>query len=143
MKFNSNDFAEMKVDSICIIDDDKIYRFTTEKYLQMLRLTSKVMTYADGEEAISYLRDNSQDPSKLPDIIFLDLNMPIMDGWDFIEEYIKLRPNLAKKIVVYMVSSSIDERDQARALEISEVSDFIIKPITEEQLITLVGKAVA
>jgi len=131
------------VDSVCIIDDDKIYRFTTEKYIQMLRLASNVMTYGDGEEAILYLKDNHSHATKLPDIIFLDLNMPIMDGWDFIEEYIKLRPQLAKKIIVYMVSSSIDERDKDRASQISEISDFIIKPITEEQLVTLVGKAVA
>ena len=131
------------VNSVCIIDDDKIYRFTTEKYIQMLRLASKVMTYGDGEEAIGYLKENHHDPEKLPDIIFLDLNMPIMDGWDFIEEYVKLRPQLAKQIIVYMVSSSIDERDKYRALQISEVTDFIIKPITEEQLVTLVGKAVA
>ncbi len=131
------------VDSVCIIDDDKIYRFTTEKYIQMLRLASRVITYGDGEEAIGFLKDHHQDPAKLPDIIFLDLNMPIMDGWDFIEEYVKLRPQLAKQIIVYMVSSSIDERDKYRAKQINEVSDFIIKPITEEQLVTLVGRAVA
>ncbi|MGB0177163.1 MAG: response regulator, partial [Owenweeksia sp.] len=100
------------VNSVCIIDDDKIYRFTTEKYIQMLRLAANVMTYGDGEEAIGYLKENYHDSEKLPDIIFLDLNMPIMDGWDFIEEYIKLRPQLAKQIIVYMVSSSIDERDK-------------------------------
>lgn len=130
-----------KVNAVCIIDDDKIYRFTTEKYIEMLQLASKVITYSDGEEAIDFIKSNLADVDNLPDIIFLDVNMPIMDGWDFIEEYDKLLPNIPKKIIVYMVSSSIDERDRKRALQFSEITDFIIKPITEEQLVSLISKA--
>lgn len=131
------------VELVCIIDDDKIYRFTTEKYIHMLKLASRVLSYSDGEEALDFLKQNTYREENLPDIIFLDVNMPIMDGWDFLEEYRELAPRLPKRITIYMVSSSIDIRDRERAQQITDISDFIVKPITEEQLITLVQKAVA
>ncbi len=132
-----------KVEAISIIDDDKIYRFTTEKYINMLRLADRVLTYSDGEEAMSYLRQNLDTPSEIPDIILLDVNMPIMDGWDFLEEFAELSAKLPKKVTIYMVSSSIDDRDQQRARQIEQISDYVVKPITEEQLVELVNKATA
>lgn len=122
---------------IYIVDDDKIYRYTTETYIQLLNLANTVKTFGDGEEAIESIKENLSNPSQLPDIILLDVNMPIMDGWDFIEEFVTLQ-NIPKKIALYMVSSSIDERDKARATEFNEITDYIIKPITEEQLVKLI-----
>lgn len=126
------------VNSVFIIDDDKIYRFTTEKYIHLLKLAKKVSTYADGEEALNHIKDNIANSDELPDVILLDVNMPIMDGWDFIEEYISLNPQFPKPVTIYMVSSSIDERDRERAHKISEISAYIVKPITEEQLVKLI-----
>jgi CheY-like chemotaxis protein len=60
--------------------------------------------------------------------------MPIMDGWQFLEEYVTLKPNLSKKITVFMISSSVDPTDLERAKKISEVSDYIVKPITPDAL---------
>ncbi len=125
------------VSLIYIVDDDKIYRYTTETYIQLLNLAEEVKTFGDGEEAIESIKKNISNPDQLPDVILLDVNMPIMDGWDFIEEFITLS-GISKKIALYMVSSSIDERDRARALEINQITDYIIKPITEEQLVKLV-----
>ncbi len=122
---------------IYIVDDDKIYRYTTETYIQLLNLAATVKTFSDGEEAIDAIKENLDKPDQLPDIILLDVNMPIMDGWDFIEEFVTLE-NISKKISLYMVSSSIDERDQERAKGITEITDYIIKPITEEQLVKLI-----
>ncbi len=130
-----------QVGLVFIVDDDKIYRYTTEKYIELLKLASRVKSYADGEEAINSIKANIGDSDNLPDIILLDVNMPIMDGWDFIEEYLQLNPDLPKNITLYMVSSSIDERDRERASRINEVSDYIVKPVTEDQLIKLIKKA--
>src|SRR5690606_34041870 len=126
-----------QVGLVFIVDDDKIYRYTTEKYIELLKLSNRVKSYADGEEAINSIKANLNNSDDLPDIILLDVNMPIMDGWDFIEEYVKLNPDLHKNITLYMVSSSIDERDRERASLINQVSDYIVKPITEDQLIRL------
>lgn len=127
-----------KVKIVCIIDDDSIYRFTVQKYIEMLKLAEQVQSYGDGEAAMEALKANINQEDKLPDIILLDVNMPIMDGWDFIEEFSQLHPSLPKKVHVYMVTSSIDSRDKERASRISEISDFVIKPITEEQLIEII-----
>ena len=71
---------------------------------------------------------------KIPDVIFLDLNMPIMDGWEFLDEFLKIPRSLKKRITLYVVSSSIDPRDINRAKSISLVEDYLIKPITYEEL---------
>jgi CheY-like chemotaxis protein len=126
------------IERICIIDDDKIYRFTTEKYIKMLKLANHVTTFSDGEEALEYLKENALEDKNLPDIILLDVNMPIMDGWDFAKEFAKLKPRPVKAITLYMVTSSIDERDRKKAEKINAIHDFIIKPISEEQLVQLV-----
>ena len=77
---------------------------------------------------------NLLNDTELPDVIFLDINMPIMDGFQFMEEYVKIKPELNKKITIYMVSSSVDAVDIERAKSISDISDYIIKPIEPKQL---------
>lgn len=126
------------VGMICVIDDDNVYRFTTEKYIQMLNLPINVVSFGDGELALEYLRNNSTAADDLPDILFLDVNMPVMDGWDFLDEFETLNEGLIKEIRVYLVSSSIDERDQNRSMKYSCVKDYIVKPITEEYLERLI-----
>ena len=72
-----------------------------------------------------------------PEILLLDLSMPIMDGWEFLEEYILLSPKLDRKITIYIISSSISPYDIDKAKSISIVTDFIIKPISKEKLIEI------
>ena len=77
-------------------------------------------------------KENAQNPDLLPDILFLDLFMPIMDGWQFLEEFLSVKPNLAKPILIYVVSSSIYPEDISKAKSYSDVFDYIIKPITKK-----------
>jgi CheY-like chemotaxis protein len=114
---------------ICIVDDDDIYQFTITRTIQTHKLAKKILIFSDGEEAIKFLIDNLGNSDTLPDIIFLDINMPIMDGWQFLEEYVMLKPTIGKKITIYMISSSVDPVDLERAKKISTISDYIIKPI--------------
>lgn len=86
--------------------------------------------------------DNLHNDKELPDVIFLDIDMPIMDGFEFMEEYVKLKPKLGKKITIYMVSSSVDPVDIDRAKKISEITDYIIKPITQDQLTYIIQEFV-
>ncbi|MFS4467390.1 response regulator [Maribacter sp. 2210JD10-5] len=123
---------------ICIIDDDDIYRYTITRNLKALNISQKVLIFTDGEEAINFMIDNVGNSQNLPDIIFLDINMPIMDGFEFIEEYVKLKPRVGKKILIYMVSSSVNPVDIERAEAISEISDYLIKPIERNKLIGLI-----
>ncbi|MBX9734265.1 MAG: response regulator, partial [Chitinophagaceae bacterium] len=119
---------------ICIIDDDEVYQFTVTKNIQSQKLAKKILVFSDGEEALQFLTANIGDNDAVPDVIFLDINMPIMDGWQFLEKYIHLKPRIGKKVTLYMVSSSVDPADTQRAKAIEEISDYIIKPITPEQL---------
>lgn len=119
---------------ICIIDDDEVYQFTVTKNIQSNNLAKKILVFSDGEEALDFLNANIGDNESVPDVIFLDINMPIMDGWQFLEEYVLLKPRIGKKVTLYMVSSSVDPADTERAKKIEAVSDYIIKPITPEQL---------
>ncbi len=78
--------------------------------------------------------NNKTKNEKIPDILFLDVNMPIMDGWMFIEEYARLKKDITKKIAIFMLSSSVNPIDIERADKISEISNYIIKPIKYEEV---------
>lgn len=120
--------------NICIIDDDDIYQFTVIKTLESLKLANKIIAFSDGEEALNFFIENLNKSAELPDVVLLDINMPIMDGFQFMEEYVKIKPKVGKKITIYMVSSSVDPVDIERAKSISEISDYIIKPIKSGEL---------
>ena len=123
---------------ICIVDDDDVYKYTVTKSIEKNKLAKKVLIFSDGEEAINFMIDNVANSNHLPDIIFLDINMPIMDGFQFMDEYVKLKPFVGKKITIYMVTSSIDDADIERAKKISDISDYIVKPIKVEQLTEII-----
>lgn len=131
------------VSIICIIDDDEVYQFTATHSLKSLGVAKKILVFSDGEDAYQFLHDNIGNSNELPDIIFLDIRMPYMDGWAFLEEYTRIKSKLPKKITIYMVSSSVDTSDVERAKSISDVSDYIIKPITSDQFQTLVERQIS
>ncbi|MCE3283313.1 MAG: response regulator [Chitinophagaceae bacterium] len=118
----------------CLIDDDEIYLFSVKKVLQVHSLTSKVLEFHNGQSAIDYFINNRDAQNELPDVIFLDINMPVMNGWEFIEEFKKIRASMCKEITLYIVSSSIDKSDVDKAKSLSAVNDYLVKPITAAQL---------
>ncbi|SFW25980.1 response regulator [Cellulophaga fucicola] len=124
--------------NVCIIDDDDIYQFTIVKTIKALDLAKKIMVFSDGEQALNFMLDNLKNNYDLPDVIFLDNNMPIMDGFQFMEEYTKVKPQIDKKITVYMVSSSVDPVDIERANSVAEINGYIIKPIKPGQLKSII-----
>jgi CheY-like chemotaxis protein len=123
---------------ICVIDDDNVYQYTITKTLKALNLAKKILVFSDGEQAIQFLVDNIAEAAEIPDVIFLDVNMPIMDGWQFLEQYVHIKPRLGKEITIYMVSSSVDPVDLERAKKIKEISDYVIKPVAPDRVQELV-----
>ncbi len=117
---------------VALVDDDSIYQFTATRIIESAKLASQILHFEDGSEALKYLRENALTKENLPDHLFLDINMPLVNGWMFLQEYIILKPNLAKDIQIYMVSSSIDQRDRNRAKEFSEIKEFVVKPVAME-----------
>jgi CheY-like chemotaxis protein len=126
-----------KVKTLGIVDDDTIYTFLIKKTIEETNLVDMVKIFDNGLKALNFLKNNADNPDSLPEIILLDLSMPVLDGWGFLEEYIPLSPKLGRKITIYVVSSSISPYDVAKAKSISSVTDFIIKPISKEKLITI------
>ncbi len=132
------------VETLFLIDDDEIYLFTMKKIIEKNKLVNNVHEFHNGFDAIDFLNKMSTNNHVLlPDIILLDINMPVMDGWTFMELFSLLKPKLNKKITVYMISSSINKADIERAKSISDISDFIVKPIGSEQLKNLFKNALA
>ena len=123
-----------KINSVCIVDDDDVYQFTVKYEIERTDLVGEIKSFSDGEQAIQFLKQVAHSPALLPDILFLDINMPIMDGWDFLEEFAQLNPSLDKKVTIYMVSSSINQKDIDRAKKINEVTDYLVKPVTRDKL---------
>ncbi|WP_298319783.1 response regulator [uncultured Aquimarina sp.] len=117
--------------SVCIIDDDNMYIHLVSKIIELKKLSEKVIVFNNGKEALDFFIKSIQDTeeSSVPQVIFLDLNMPIMNGWEFLEEFTKIKDKISKKIDLYVVSSSIDTRDIDRAKSIRVVSDYLTKPI--------------
>jgi CheY-like chemotaxis protein len=127
----------MKPVNVLIVDDDKLFVFLTKKTINGTKIATNVTEFTDGQEAIEYLKKNAINRELLPDIIFLDLSMPIMDGWEFIEEYKHVKPQIDKDIKLFIFSSSISPHDIERAKNIGEVNDFIIKPLVSEKFVEM------
>lgn len=118
---------------ICIIDDDPIFVFTTKKRLEVSGFCEPLLVYKNGKEAFDGLKTAIDNNEPLPDVIFLDINMPIWDGWDFLNAFSKIPTE--KKINLFIVSSSNypDDIEKAKSYN-TLVSDFIVKPITAEKI---------
>jgi CheY-like chemotaxis protein len=127
-----------EIKNLALVDDDDIFVFLTKKTIQLTNLVNLVKVFGNGLDAINFLKDNRHNTENLPEVILLDLSMPIMNGWQFLDEFTKLKPALGKKITIFICSSSISHDDITRAKAINEVSDYVIKPITKDKLTDLI-----
>jgi len=126
------------IKNIALVDDDEVYVFLTKKVIESTNLVDWVKVFKNGLQALNYLKENIDKPDSLPEIILLDLSMPVMDGWQFLEEWVTVNPKIGKKITIYICTSSISPVDISMAKEINEISDIIFKPITKEKLIDII-----
>lgn len=121
-----------KIDIACLVDDDPVYLFATRKVMQMAGFCNSFLVFHNGREALDSLIVIIKAGAQMPDVILLDLNMPVMDGWEFLDEFIKIQ--LERKITIYVVTSSINPEDIDRVKAYENVQNYIIKPVTEKTL---------
>ncbi|MBC7653798.1 MAG: response regulator [Oligoflexus sp.] len=123
-----------KVQRAFIIDDDEVYVYAIKRLIKIQNLCEEVLVFTDGQQAVDYLLENKDDVTPMPEVIIIDVNMPVLDGWGFINEFQKIDFNLTNNTKLFMVSSSIDPRDVKKAKEIPMIIKYIFKPITFEEL---------
>jgi CheY-like chemotaxis protein len=121
--------------SVLLVDDDEINNFISIKLIKKALLNTEIMACLNGKFAIDQLADiQKRDPSKMPDYILLDINMPIMNGWEFLEEFKRLNIDPLGKSKIYIISSSVFSNDINKAKSYPLVKDFISKPLNVEKI---------
>jgi response regulator RpfG family c-di-GMP phosphodiesterase len=114
-----------------LIDDSPDDNFFHSREIKKADIATKIITENSGEEALAYLKSNQEPHS---DLIFLDINMPGMNGWEFLEEYNKLDKDLQGHAIVIMLTTSDNSSDVAKSKTFGSVSEYITKPLTKEIL---------
>jgi CheY-like chemotaxis protein len=123
-----------------LIDDDEIFTYIIKKIIEESEIAEQISIFSNGRDAINYLTEVAEEETLLPKVIFLDLNMPLLDGWGFLDEYIRLKPKMCKKINLYVITSSVSTYDHEKSKEYSDITDFIVKPLAKEKFISIVKK---
>lgn len=134
-----------KLNCILMIDDDEPTNFFNRIILEEMDCCHHIRVMQGGQEALDYLarcgkNDADQDVYISPDLIFLDINMPAMNGWEFLEEYKKLGFASQDKIVTVMLTTSLFPDDMVKAKQSPEISGFENKPLTPEKLEMILKK---
>lgn len=127
-----------KIELAGIIEDNPGTVFWMETIMEDVDFCDKYLVFYNGKEAIEAIKTMIAKGKKLPEIIFLDLNMPVMDGWEFLDEFTTIQTD--QKVIIYIVTSSINPADRIRANQYEAVSNFIIKPVTVEYLKEILDK---
>nr|WP_315147125.1 response regulator [uncultured Flavobacterium sp.] len=122
--------------TVLVIDDDLITMYLNKIVLASASFCDKIVEAFNGEEALSYFENIEKGDipmDNLPEVILLDLNMPVMDGWEFFENFVQKFPEFAKKTNIFVLSSTTSPKDQERALKDPNIAAFLAKPLDEDE----------
>lgn len=133
---------KQKLNCVLVIDDDEPTNFITNMVLEESGCVNHVRTMQSGPEALDYIlkSEAADDPGLYPspNLVFLDINMPAMDGWEFLAEYRKMK--MQERVIVVMLTTSLAPEDQQRAEATPGISGFENKPLTAEKINRIVEK---
>ncbi|NGX84685.1 response regulator [Aequorivita sp. KMM 9714] len=127
-----------KLKNVLLIDDSESDNFYHARKIKKMGISDNIHICYSGQDALEYLKSELDGKYPQPTLIFLDINMPGMNGWEFLEEYEKLTVSQQGEVVLTMLSNSIDERDKSRAKEFKSVHGFYNKPLNEDYLKTII-----
>lgn len=120
-----------KLECVLLVDDDEDDNFFHQIVLERMDIANVIAIAQNGIEALEYLKKENQ---IIPELIFLDINMPKMNGWEFLEQYKDLDPNQKAKITIVMLTTSANPDDLKRAREMEDVTGYKTKPLSKEML---------
>jgi CheY-like chemotaxis protein len=126
--------AENNLPTVMLVDDNDTDNFIHKRVIELTGFSKNIIVKNSGKSALDYLEDNKLNPQLLPDIIFLDINMPIVDGFVFLFEYENFPDDLKAKCKIVILSSSDNKRDIDRIVDNEYVINFITKPLSDEAL---------
>ncbi len=129
-----NNELPVNFESVMIIDDNLIDLYIASRMITKNNFGKKVLQYSSAIEALKFLQENQENISQLPNVIFVDIYMPGMSGFEFMAEYEKFPLTLKKHCKVFIISSSVDKEDLAKANSDTNVVAMKEKPITKEFL---------
>ncbi|MBM1107898.1 response regulator [Aurantibacter crassamenti] len=118
--------------TVLLVDDDEATNFIHNMVIKQMNCTENIVIKENGIEALEYLTTSLEGKFPQPDLIFLDINMPAMDGWEFLEEYKKLDKNQLAQTVIVMLTTSLNPDDKDKAGQVNGISGFMSKPLTSE-----------
>lgn len=121
-----------QINEICLIEDEPIPTFLAKKFIEKTGMVNLITEYHNGKEAYDALKLRCENGESLPDFIFLDINMPIWDGWEFYEEFQKLPGNEAVK--TYILTSTLSDDDLQNAKEYGLMDRYLSKPLNFDKL---------
>lgn len=119
---------------ILLVDDDDVTNFLSKEMLRLYMASPKIDIAVNGQDAIDYLTERAGEPQHLPNLILLDINMPIMDGWDFLVEFDKIKQPGFEKINIIMFTSSVYYEDIDHARTYPTVKNIYSKPLDEQKI---------
>lgn len=132
--------ADKKYRTVMLIDDNEIDNLINQKMIESASITDNIYTHTGAKSAIEFLRNVEQldvVDQVLPDVIFLDIDMPLMDGFQFLEEFEKLSNIIKKKCKIVMLTSSINPQDFSRSKKYINVRSYLNKPLSHDNIIKL------
>lgn len=128
------------VNTIVVIDDDPIAGLLVERANHKVHLAERVLCFYSAVDGLDYLTSLAERPEEAPEIIFLDICMPIVNGWQFLEQFSTLGWS---GTTIYMLATSISQEQINRAKKVANVKDYIVKPLTTERLRTIKNNLVS
>jgi len=132
-----------KLNCILLIDDDEPTNFLNKMTVEQSGYAEHVQVVQSGQEALDYLTASGKhkDTGPLrPDLIFLDINMPAMDGWEFLDQYRRLPRDNKAEVILIMLTTSLNPDDEVRTRDCPEIAGFENKPLLESRLKFLIRK---
>jgi len=125
-----------KVNCILLVDDNEADNYYNQYIIQECGICNHIQVVINGVHALDYLRKAGEDSKSFPkpDLIILDINMPCMNGFEFLEQYKNLNENLKSNVLIVMLTTSFNPEDHERAMTFDEVKEYLNKPISGELL---------